>query len=110
MGKLDDRVEAHVVTVRAGRDTGPGRVLAMVDAVDSDDAISIFLTVRRVDLPRGVTLQAVPARLLSPPERIGGRSWILHRKGVYLYPVDVTEEKVATYVVDLDERLRNSRR
>ncbi len=84
--------------VIAGASPGIGRVLGQIRTESCDEAVETFKAHRKVGaLPRGLRLDAVPARLSPGAET--GRGWSEVKPGIWLYPTDLTAEKIASYPV-----------
>jgi hypothetical protein len=89
--------ELYLVVI-AGASPGIGRVLGQVRTESCGEAIETFKAHRTVGaLPRGLRIDAVPARL-SPGAEIG-RGWSEVKPGIWLYPVDLTTDKITSYPV-----------
>jgi len=98
----------YLVVVRHADDAGPGRVLGSVTSSSPAAAVDAFRARRDVpELLRGVRLDAFPQRVL--PGEVGtsgqARGWSEVEPGIWLYPPEVTAEKIGAYLPDLRARL-----
>ncbi len=94
--------EAFVVVVTGLEPAGsPGRVVARVPATSPSGAVALFRSLRTVgELPRGVRLDALPARVCSGETSPAGRTWREEKPGLFLYDRQATTAKIATYASD----------